>query len=171
MEWTKVFFNGLETNIEVTKCGRVKRVRTDWEKLKTEIGEINLNKRQPHKNGYLAITIKIKQNKGRACQIQQLIAAAFLNYKFEGFKMVVDHIDSNKLYNNLENLKVISHRENMSKERTIKSGLPVGVVFIKRTNKFQARIYIKNKRITLGVFNTIQEASKAYINKKNSYDK
>ena len=171
MEWKAVYYNGLETNIEVTKCGKVKRVRKDWEKLKTKVGEVNYLERKKHKNGYLAITIKIKDNKSRACQIQQLIACAFLNYKFDKFKSVVDHIDSNTLNNNLENLRVITHRENMSKERTKKSGLPVGVVYLKKYNKYQSRIHIDNTRISLGVYKTIDEASKSYINKLNNLKK
>jgi hypothetical protein len=165
MEWTKVYYNGLETNIEVTKCSKVRRVRKDWEKLKTKTGEVDYLKRKTHKNGYLAITIKIKDNNSRACQIQQLIAAAFLGYKWNGHKLVVDHIDSNPLNNNLYNLRIITQRENSSKERTLKSGLPVGVNWNKLKNKYQTRIVINKKRYHLGYYNTIEEASQAYINK------
>lgn len=30
MEWKPVYYNGLETNVEVTSCGRVRRVKKDW---------------------------------------------------------------------------------------------------------------------------------------------
>jgi hypothetical protein len=164
LEWYPVYYNGLETNLEVTKCGRVKRIRVDWMKRKTPIGEVDLNKLK-HTFGYKNIGIQIKNDKQKKVQIQQLIASAFLDYKWNGNTLVVDHIDSNKENNNLENLRVITNRENCSKERTIKSGLPVGVSYWKRDNNYFSRIYINKKSIHLGYFKTIQEASNAYQNK------
>ena len=41
MEWKAVLFNGLETNVEVTKCGKVKKVKVDWMIYKTFVILIN----------------------------------------------------------------------------------------------------------------------------------
>jgi len=163
MEWKAVLFNGLETNVEVTKCGRVRKVKVNWINCKTNIGEFDFNKLKLHKNGYKQINAKIKNYKHKSFFVHQLVAAAFLDYKFQGHKMVVDHIDSNKLNNHIDNLRVITHRENTSKERSIKKGLPVGVSFDR--NKYKSRIIINNKLIHLGLFKTIEEASYAYQEK------
>jgi hypothetical protein len=169
MEWKAVYYNGLETNVEVTRCGKVRKVNKNWLLKNTKnffIGEIDFTKLKLHPNGYQRIGVNIKSFEKKVIQIQQLVAATFLNYKFGNFpNQVVDHIDSNTSNNNIDNLRVISHRENMSKERTKKSGLPTGVYFYKRNNNYCSQISINKKRIHLGYFNTIEEASNAYKNK------
>ena len=77
----------------------------------------------------------------------------------------MDHIDSDKLNNNVNNLRLVTNRENVSKERTFKSGLPTGVYFHKRNKKYESQIRINGKKKYLGSFNTIEEASNAYQNK------
>jgi hypothetical protein len=81
---------------------------------------------------------------------------------FQGNKMVVDHLNSDKLDNHISNLRLITHRENLSKERTSKSGLPVGVYYDKPTKKYRTLIFINNKHKHLGLFTTTKEASDVY---------
>jgi hypothetical protein len=166
LNWVKVSYNGQETNVEVTKCGRVRKIKTDW----FEYGkynpyynyrEIDLSKLKLNL-GYYKTGIEVKNIGYKSVAIHQLVAAAFLGYKFMGYKNVVDHIDSNTLNNHLENLRVVSHRENMSKEKTIKSGLPTGVCFDKSCNKYKAQIVINGKNKHLGRFKTIEEAQEIY---------
>jgi hypothetical protein len=164
MEWKPVFYNKIETNVEVTECGRVRRIKVNWLIYKTKLGEINFSKLKLSK-GYKVIKIQIKGLKPITIQVHQLIAAAFLDYKWQGHKLVIDHIDNNPLNNNLNNLRVITNRENNSKERTIKSGLPVGVSFNKTKRKYEAYIYVKGKQIYLGSFNTPEQASEVYQTK------
>ena len=165
LEWHPVFYNGLETNVEVTRCGRVRRVKVDWMKRNTSIGEVNFSKLKLHPQGYKIIGIQIKDLKPKTIQIQQLVAASFLGYNFNGHKLVVDHKDDNKLNNHIDNLQIITQRENNSKERTLKSGLPVGVCFRKDINKYRSQIYLNGKIKYLGCYNTSEEASNAYQNK------
>lgn len=47
--------------------------------------------------------------------------------------------------------------------------LPVGVIFVKERNKFQAQIKIANKSVTLGRFLTIDEAVNAYSLAKSEH--
>jgi hypothetical protein len=168
IEWKKVFYNGLETNIEVTKFGRIRRVEVDWygNHFNSKLGEIDLSKLKLRLDGYNQVGVQIKNLTPKSIKIHQLIASAFLGYKFENkHNLVVDHIDSNKQNNNLENLRIVSQRENSSKEKTIKSGLPVGVYYWKQTNRYYSKIYINKKSIFLGYYDTYQEASQAYQNK------
>lgn len=169
LEWKPVFYNGLETNIELTKNGYFKKVPKDFYGICKGNNKLNFiiknYKEVKHlNNGYVRIAIKVKNIGFKKVYFHQLVASVFLNYKFNGFNNVVDHIDSNTLNNNLENLRVISQRENCSKEKTIKKGLPVGVSFNKERNNYSASIYIKPNKIKLGRFKTIEEASNAYQN-------
>jgi hypothetical protein len=173
MEWTKFYYKGLETNVEITKCGRVRKIKVDWYgngrgSYKIKIGEIDFTNMKLSR-GYNQITVQIKELKQRkTILLHQLVAATFLGYKFQGHKLVVDHIDSNKRNNRVDNLKIVTVRENTSKERTIKSGLPVGVCFCKRDKKYYSMIYINKKSMFLGSFNTIEDASNAYQQKLKS---
>ena len=167
LEWVPVLYNGIETNVEVTKCGRVRRVKKEWIiKINCfKFGEVDFSKLKLSYNGYKILSIKTKDLKIKTVFLHQLIASAFLGYKWQGLKNVVDHIDSNKLNNHLDNLRVVTNRENSSKETTFKSGLPTGVYFLKKINKFESRIYFNKKSIYLGSYNTPEEASQAYQNK------
>jgi hypothetical protein len=168
MEWKPVYYKGLETNIEVTSCGRVRRVKKDWlisKRKNFQFGEVDFSKLKKHIQGYQSLGVQIKGLKPKPIQVQKLVAIAFLNHIPDGHNIVVDHIDSNKENNHIDNLRLISARENVSKERTKKSGLPVGVFFIKTSKKYITQITINNKQIYLGTFNTIEEASNAYQNK------
>lgn len=174
LNWVPVFYNGIETNVEVTRCGRVRKVKKEWygfSKMCTNLyyGEIDFSKLKPHPQGYKIISIQVKNlGKKKTTGVHQLIAATFLNYIWQGHKLVVDHIDSNKLNNHLDNLRLITARENVSKEKSIKSGLPVGVCFCKQTKKYSCEIQINGKKNHLGRYNTIEEASNAYQNKLKS---
>lgn len=168
LEWVPVFYNGHETNVEVTKCGRVRRVRVDWMERKSKIGEVDFERLKISKYGYRQIGIQIKDLPQRMVGLHQLIASVFLGYKWNGLKRVVMHLDDNPLNNNLSNLKIGTHRENCSQAKTKKSGLPVGVYFNKQRKKYQSQIIINGKNVYLGCYKTIEEASQAYQNKLKS---
>lgn len=170
LEWYPFFYNGLETNIEATKCGRIRKVKKHWYgngkgKYRSIYGEIDYTKRALSNSGYYQLRVNAINNNGRTFYIHQIIASIFLNYTFGDRNFVIDHIDSNKLNNHLNNLRIISIRENCSKEKTIKSGLPVGVHFHKPLKKYASRIHYNGKKIYLGYYNTIDEASLVYQNK------
>jgi len=118
------------------------------------------------KKGNQYFTFKLfKNGVKKNLRANQLVMIAFLNYTPDGHKSVIMHIDENPLNNNLSNLKIGSNRENCSEERTKKPGLPVGVSFRKDTKKYQAIIYFGSKKIHLGYFKTIEQASNAYQEK------
>jgi hypothetical protein len=165
LEWHPFYYNGLETNIEATKCGRIRRIQVDWMKYnKNNLIEVDFSKIKLDKNGYKFLKIQIKGNISRSIFVHQIIAVIFLNHKINGNNLVVDHINSIKTDNRLENLRVVTQRENSSKEVSIKSGLPTGVYYTKKTNRFQSQIKVKGKKIYLGSFKDLNLASKAYQN-------
>jgi len=169
LEWHPFYYNGLATNIEATKCGRIRRIQADWMRRKlNNLGEVYFSKNKLRKDGYNIIGVQIKGIGIKQFLVHQIIAIIFLNHEINGNYLVIDHINSIKTNNMVENLRIITQRENLSKERSVKSGLPTGVYFIKRDNCFCSQIMIKGKRIFLGYFKDSNLATQAYQNALNN---
>lgn len=77
-------------------------------------------------------------------------------------ELVIDHINSNKVDNRLANLRLITSRENSSKERAEKSGLPTGVSLAHVGKPYQTHIRLDGRRHSLGRYDTPEEGGKAY---------
>jgi len=76
----------------------------------------------------------------------------------------VDHINTNKLDNRRENLRIATHKQNCknkNKYSNNKSGFK-GVSFDKQKQKFRARISIDGKYKHLGLFATADGAHECY---------
>ena len=109
-------------------------------------------------NGYLMV----KPN-GKPKRIHQLVAIAFLNHTPDGtHKIVVDHIDNDRLNNRVDNLQLISNRENSSKDRKGYFSKYVGVSWYKRDRKWVARIRVNGENKNLGHFTNEIEAAESY---------
>ncbi len=74
--------------------------------------------------------------------------------------MQVDHINRDRSDDRPENLREVTHAQNMWNRTPKKRTLPMGV--IQSGNKFQARVMINRKRHQIGSFATIAEAAAAY---------
>lgn len=76
----------------------------------------------------------------------------------------IDHIDRNRNNNSISNLRDVSrvvNALNNSPQNLNTSGIK-GVTFCKQRNKWQAQINLSGKNLTLGRFDTIDEAAIAY---------
>lgn len=76
----------------------------------------------------------------------------------------VDHINRNSLDNRRSNLRIATHRQNItnaSAKKNSKTGMK-GVDLDRNTGKYRARISIDGSRMSLGLFLTPEEASMAY---------
>ena len=83
----------------------------------------------------------------------------------------VDHINNNRLDNRIENLQLLSHKDNCRsclKFKNNESGYP-GVSWHKGKQKWQAQIQINGKSKFLGYFNDKLEAAEAYRKAKIKY--
>jgi hypothetical protein len=113
-----------------------------------------LRKLSKMNNGYYSICL-IKKSNQKTFYVHQLVAMAFLNHMPSEYSKVVDHIDNNPLNNNVDNLQVISQRENSVKDKKESSSRYTGVFWNSTNNKWTSRISIKYKRIHL--INSISE--------------
>ena len=112
-------------------------------------------------HGYCACNLYLNGKK-KLFRVHQLVAIAFLNHKPNGMKIVIDHVDNDGSNNRLENLQLISQRENSSKDKKGYSSKYVGVAWYEATSKWQAKIMIDGKRKHLGHFTNEIEAAQAY---------
>ena len=141
---------GYEGYYEVSNFGNVKSLTND-KILKPCLGS----------RGYYMVRV-YKDNKGNTMSIHVLVAMAFLGHKPDGYKIVVDHIDNNKLNNHVSNLQLISNRENTSKDKKNGTSKYTGVTWYNASNKWLAQIAINSKKKNLGLFETEDEAHETY---------
>jgi len=108
-------------------------------------------------------TIKLyKNSNGGAFEVHKLVAIAFLNHIPNGFKLVVDHINFNKHDNRIDNLQIITHRENSNLKHILHTSKYTGVFFHKRDKKWVAQISINGKSKYLGNYTNEYEAHLVY---------
>ncbi len=157
---------------QISNLGRVKSLAR---KIKKDFIEVSLKERIlinfNNSNGYLHVTLN-KEGIGKNLKVHLLVATAFLNHTPDGtHKIVVDHKDNNKHNNNLENLQLLTNRQNCSKEQRGISKY-TGVGYAKREKKWRAYIHLDNKFKHLGYFKTEIEAHIAYKEelKRITYD-
>lgn len=106
---------------------------------------------QNHPHGYYQIRLS-KNGNSKTFKTYQLVAYNFLNYEpKKGY--VIDHIDNDPKNNFLDNLQIITHKQNTRKDKE-----NLGLSFHKASNKWRRYKYIDNKQISLGYFNTKEDA-------------
>ena len=117
-------------------------------------------------NGYKSVVL-CKDKKAKTIKVHSLVAMAFLGHKPNKYNSVIDHIDNDGSNNNLENLRIVSHRENISKD--MKKGFSKyrGVHWCKVNKKWISRIMIEGKRKHLGKFGIV--TGKQFLNSLNYY--
>lgn len=85
--------------------------------------------------------------------------------------MITDHINGNKLDNRRENLRVCNKSQNAANAKTYNTNKSQarGVSLHKQSGKWRASITVSRKNIHLGLYETVEEASRAYINAANKH--
>lgn len=110
-------------------------------------------------HGYLTVNLS---NNGlrKSHKVHVLIAEEFMGRVWCGWRIVVDHIDNDKINNDISNLQIVTARENLSKDR---NGLsPYTGVSPVNSGRFKSIISVNGKNTYLGTFDTEIEASNAY---------
>jgi len=110
--------------------------------------------------GYYQVGL-FQNGKSKSISVHRLIAEAFIdnlnNHPY------VDHIDGNKLNNNLDNLRWVTHQENLFNTKA------KGYCWDKKAKKWRSYIMISNKIRHLGYFDNEEDARQAYLDAKKIY--
>jgi hypothetical protein len=117
-------------------------------------------------NGYAVVNITVDGTPKRFLAHR---VAWFLHYGTDPGVMQVDHINGNRADNRIENLRLVSHAENCHNQAVStsrkKTGLPLGV-YLAANGGFRASITVDGREQYLGVFDTPDQASNAYVSAK-----
>jgi len=142
-------YNGM---YQVSNQGRVKSL---W------FGKEKILKQSLNVQGYCVVCLH-KNGEQTKTTIHQLVAIAFLGHIRCGYKLVVNHIDFNKANNFVDNLEIVTARENSNRKHIKSSSQYVGVSWYKRGKKWRSDIRIQGQSKYLGMFSDELEASNAY---------
>lgn len=147
---------------QFSNLGRVKSFKN---------GKERILKPALRKDGYYQIGLT-KDGKQKLFLVHQLIAIAFLGHVIDGHNLVVNHINGVKTDNRVENLEIVSNRDNCSirarKDRdTMSSPLP-GASWSKSNKKWYSQYKYQGKNYNLGFYNTDKEASDKYFEAKTA---
>lgn len=147
---------GYEGKYQVSDLGNVRSL--DYKGM----GICQLLQLSNQKHGYLVIKLTLNRIR-KLFLVHQLVAMTFLGHKPNGHKIQIDHIDHNRHNNRLDNLRLVTARENMDNRllKNKKSNLPKGVTKVSKKT-YRVMITINGNRKYLGTFNTPEEASTAY---------
>lgn len=143
--------------------GYEKYQASNFGNIKSLLGSKELILKPNNNNhGYLYVNLS-KDKKSRSKMVHVLIAITFLDHKPDGtHKIVVDHIDDDKLNNNVKNLRLISQRENSVKSKFNKTGY-TNVYESRDKKKWVSRITVGRKIIHLGTFENKIDAYNRYL--------
>jgi hypothetical protein len=103
-----------------------------------------------------------KKGLSKSFLVHQLVAIAFLNHIPCKHKLVVNHINFNRLDNRVENLEIITQRQNANQKHLKSSSKYTGVSWHKKDKKWQSMIMINGKLKYLGSFICETKASFTY---------
>lgn len=159
---------GYEGHYQASSLGRIKSLeRLDPLGRRVRCKILSQNFKD---NGYLMVSLSMDGNLIPKT-VHSLVAMAFLNHTPCGQELVVDHINNIRHDNRVENLQLISQRENSSKNPKGSCDKYIGVIYKVCQNKFVSDIRIEGKKVRIGSFDTAKEASEAYKDVLNYYNK
>jgi hypothetical protein len=152
---------GFEGLYEVSDKGRVKSV--DRVTVSSNGRHYHLRgkilKPTEYRGGYVQVTLR-RDGKYHALKVHRAVL-----YGFHGVSdLHVDHIDSNKKNNCLDNLRFCTARQNnfWMRKKQNNTSKHIGVCWHKRHDKWMASAYKDGKMVHLGYFHDELKASEAY---------
>lgn len=148
---------GYEGIYEVSNFGNVKSLGNNKSK-KEKILKSCVNN-----NGYL-IVVLCKYGYLKSKTVHQIVAESFLNHTPCGFTLVVDHKNHIRTDCRLDNLQIITQRQNTSQKHIKSSSQYTGVSWHKKNKKWVSKIVINGEIKRLGYFEKEVEASEYYEN-------
>jgi hypothetical protein len=157
---------GYEGLYEVSNIGNVKSLNYN------HTGKPELLKMPLASAGYPRVVL-CREKKKRTFYVHQLVAMAFLGHCPDKMEIHVDHINNIKTDNRVENLQLLSARQNTIKhfEGVETSSKYVGVIYSKSNKKWRSRIVYKGRLHHIGYFKCEEKASFAYQQKLYEIEK
>lgn len=155
---------GYEGLYKVSNLGKVKSLPKVWNTSNGGTRWHNGKILSPYiLNGYNSVGL-CKNGKSRTFLVHQLVAQSFLKHTPCRHKLVIDHINDNKLDNRVQNLQIVTARFNVHKTQGKGLSKFKGVSKYKSTGKYRAMIFINGKNKYLGLFINEYDAHLAYEN-------
>jgi hypothetical protein len=150
--WRKI---GDYDNYSVSNQGNVRNDQTN-RVLKNHLDKCNYH-----------VVYLSKNNKAKTVKVHRLVANAFINNPEE--KPYVDHIDNNRINNDVVNLRYCTPQENIrnSKLNDKNTSGYKGVSLNKLTNKWESYITVDRIKVHLGYYDNADDAKQARIRKVN----
>lgn len=154
---------GYEGLYQVSNLGNVKSLSR--ERYTGGILKERLLTKRYDKRGYVQYVL-YKDGIKKSFKAHHLVFETFGHGKRNGRIVNIDHIDGVKDNNNINNLQLLTNRENLAKGqlKRNKSSKFTGVYKPKNSNYYQSYITINGKHKFLGSFKTEIEAHNAYLN-------
>jgi hypothetical protein len=155
--------NGYEGIYSISNFGNIKsleRVTSSIRCKRVHLKERILNPVHD-KLGYARV-ILCKCGKRKHRMVHQLVAVAFLNHTINKYTKVINHIDFNPRNNCVDNLEIVTQRENANLKQHIHSSKYTGVSYFKERKKWRAYIWINGRHNHLGLFKNEIDAHYAY---------
>ena len=149
---------GYEGLYQVSNFGRVKSLGRNIKKPLTKIGYVwqseRILKGRKDTKGYLRVVL-YKDQTPKGFKVHRLVAVAFIPNPEN--KPEVDHINRDKIDNSVNNLRWVSHKENMNNSLTI-----AFLFSVAKAGKNHPRARAIRNIDTKEIFDTIEQASKRY---------
>lgn len=158
--WKEV--SGYEGKYEASTLGRIKSMsRKIKRKRGFFISKELILKLSINSSGYEYLNLCL-EGKVMKYKVHQLVAMAFLNHVPNKMALVVNHKNSVRNDNRLDNLEIVTQRENSCNKNIKTTSNYTGVSWQKNIGKWQSGIRIKGKPKHLGFFLNEIEAHQAY---------
>lgn len=132
---------------EVSTMGRVRRAATQ-----------QCLRPKKHVAGYASVNLKRPGGTVLTRLVHRLVALTFLPRELR--REMVDHIDGNRTNNQLSNLRFATLSQNSMNRRINNSTTGVKGVQRLRNGRYSAVIGVNRKRIFLGYYNDLEEATR-----------
>jgi hypothetical protein len=158
---------GYEGIYEISNMGRVKSFAKTWVCNRfgaTRKKDDTILSTPIDSDGYRIVGLH-RNGKQKSFKIYTLVWDHFGDKPRNGRKLLVDHIDNPTTNDRIDNLQLLTNRENVSKDRLFsgkKTSKYTGVHWDKNAKKWMSTIYINGKRNYLGLFESETAAMITY---------
>lgn len=153
-EWRGVL--GYEGLYQVSNMGNIRSLNYGRTK------QVKLLTKTKNAQGYYMFTLH-RNGVRKYCTVHQAVATAFLGHKSCGMKLIIDHKDFDRTNNNVDNLEIVTPRQNTSHKKAKHSSKYTGV-FLTKHKTWVASIWHGKDKKHLGTYSNEIDAHNAYQN-------